>query len=122
MITAIVWITLTIVVGAIGSGRRIGGPMAFLLSLILSPLVGLIIVFVSPSKEENNASTQTGETFEEQQARIKKELRARLDGEQVPPASTEVEENKSKEDRLDKLLQKGEISQEEYDMLKSKGE
>ena len=94
--------------------------MAFLLSLILSPLVGLIVVMVSPKKEGTDSGTQTGETFEEQQARIKKELRARLDGEAPPPE--EKSEEDSKQDRLDKLLQKGEISQEEYDMLKSRGE
>lgn len=53
----IFWIVLSIVVAAIGQGRKIGAGGAFILSLLLSPIIGLIITLISPSKEsiEQNA-------------------------------------------------------------------
>jgi hypothetical protein len=45
------WIILSFVVGFVGSDREIGFWGAFLLSLLLSPLIGLIIVLVSRDKE-----------------------------------------------------------------------
>ena len=41
------WIVFAILVGLIGQDRKIGFGMAFFLSLILSPLIGLVIVLVS---------------------------------------------------------------------------
>jgi len=51
---AIIWIILCIVIGLLGKNKKIGFGAAFLLSLILSPLIGLIIVLVSSSKEPHN--------------------------------------------------------------------
>ena len=47
---AILWIILCFVAGAVGNDRKIGFAAAFFLSLFLSPLVGLIIVFNSDKK------------------------------------------------------------------------
>ncbi len=41
------WIIFAIVVGVLGKDRKIGGGAAFFLSLILSPLIGLIITLAS---------------------------------------------------------------------------
>ena len=43
----IIWILLSISVGFLGSERKIGGLNAFLLSLFLSPIVGVLFVFNS---------------------------------------------------------------------------
>jgi hypothetical protein len=44
------WIVLALVVGALGKDRKIGFGLAFFLSLILSPLIGLVIVLLSDKK------------------------------------------------------------------------
>ncbi len=45
------WLIFAIVIGAIGDKRKIGFAGGFFLSLLLSPLIGLIIVLVSEKKE-----------------------------------------------------------------------
>jgi hypothetical protein len=44
------WVLLSLLMGALGSDKNIGFWGAFLLSLLLSPLIGLIIVLCSGSK------------------------------------------------------------------------
>ena len=46
------WVVLTIVTGALGSDRKIGGLGATLLSLFLSPLTGLIVTLQSKKIED----------------------------------------------------------------------
>ena len=46
------WIFFSIIVGAIGSNRNIGFVGAFFLSILLSPLIGLIFTLVSKSNEQ----------------------------------------------------------------------
>lgn len=45
------WLTFSIVVGIMGRSRKIGGGWGFILSLLLSPLIGGIIVLASPTKQ-----------------------------------------------------------------------
>lgn len=45
------WLFLALVFGAVGENRKIGFWPAFLLCLILSPLIGMIIVLASPRIE-----------------------------------------------------------------------
>jgi tetratricopeptide (TPR) repeat protein len=47
------WFIFSIIIGAIGEKRKIGFAGGFFLSLLLSPLIGLIIVLVSEKKEVN---------------------------------------------------------------------
>lgn len=47
----IIWFILCLIVGAIGRNRKIGFWLAFLISLVLSPLIGGIITLASPKKE-----------------------------------------------------------------------
>ena len=47
-----VWIFLTIFVTAIGSQREIGAALAFFISFFFCPLIGIIVVYLTPSKEE----------------------------------------------------------------------
>ena len=51
---AIFWIILCIVIGFLGKDKKIGFAGAFFLSLLLSPLIGLIIVLASSSKAPQN--------------------------------------------------------------------
>ena len=46
----ITWIILSFIVGAIGADRSIGFWGAFLISLILSPLIGFLVTISSTSK------------------------------------------------------------------------
>lgn len=46
------WILGAVIIGAIGSGRKIGFLGAFFFSLLLSPLIGIIITMLSPSAED----------------------------------------------------------------------
>lgn len=47
----LIWFVGTVVVAAIGSDRKFGGWAALFVSLFLSPIVGLIAVLASPSKQ-----------------------------------------------------------------------
>ena len=46
----IFWLIFSLIVGAIGNDRKIGFAGGFFLSILLSPLIGLIIVLVSDKK------------------------------------------------------------------------
>ena len=45
------WVICSLIIGAIGSGRRIGFGGAFAVSLFFSPIIGLICAIASPTKE-----------------------------------------------------------------------
>ena len=51
----LLWIIFSAVVGAIGSDKKIGFWGGFLISLLLSPIIGLIVVLLSGSKVINVA-------------------------------------------------------------------
>lgn len=47
------WLALSVVAGLIASGRGVGGGWIFLVSLILSPVIGLLLaIFWAPDKQE----------------------------------------------------------------------
>lgn len=94
----VLWFFFSLVVGAMGSGRNIGFWGAFLLSLILSPLIGFIIVIFSSSK-----------AIQEDVREIKNSMSQRTNHSQVQ----ELE-------RLARLKTEGHLSEEEYQSLKRK--
>jgi len=53
----ILWIVFSIVIGLVGSNRKIGFAGGFFLSLLLSPVIGLIVVLMSKSKDDSNRIT-----------------------------------------------------------------
>ena len=58
------WFLLSLLVGSIGNNRNIGFWGAFILSLILSPIIGLIFTLISNSKiqillEEQNSDNKS---------------------------------------------------------------
>ncbi len=54
----LLWLIGALIVGAIGSAKTIGFWGAFLLSLLLSPLLGFIIVLFYPSKENQRRALE----------------------------------------------------------------
>ena len=61
MIEAIVLIVFSLIIGNIGSKRTIGFLTAFLLSLFLTPIVGLLFVFSSDKKSYVDYSDEESE-------------------------------------------------------------
>ena len=50
MLQIIVYVTLSFLVGLLGIGKRGGFFLHFVLSLLLTPLVGTILLLLSPEK------------------------------------------------------------------------
>ncbi len=51
IITIIIWIVLCIILASAGNKRKIGGAAAFFISLLFSPIIGLIVVLASDKVE-----------------------------------------------------------------------
>lgn len=96
------WLVLAGIVGAIGDGRKIGFWGGFLISLFLSPLIGLIVVLVSKSKKDIERENQMHDTH-----------KATLEHLSKKSISTELKELKELRDSRD-------LTQEEFESLKGK--
>jgi hypothetical protein len=59
MIILFFWLVFTIIVAVMGSQRKIGVVLAFLAAFFLSPLIGFIIVIMSPTIEEEKRKNET---------------------------------------------------------------
>ena len=59
MILIAPWLLFSLIVGILGAGRTTGFFGALLLSLLLSPLIGLIIVLVSQRKSDIRARKES---------------------------------------------------------------
>lgn len=105
----IIWIILAFVIGLLGNNRRIGFAGAFFLSLLLSPLIGLIITLCSKDKEDEAYKAQVLETQKQQQETLKKVQ----DTVAVGTVTNELE-------RLKKLKDDGVLSDDEFNTLKKK--
>lgn len=57
-VAIIAWVVVAIVIGALGSKRKIGFAMGFILSLLLSPLIGAIFVATSPEIEPDKEAVR----------------------------------------------------------------
>ena len=103
------WLVLSIVIGIIGSYRKIGGFWAFVISILLSPVIGLIVVLFSKSKKE--------EEYEQKLLKVQREQRDELE---------EIKQNISKKsipdelERIKKMKDEGLLSEEEYQKAKEK--
>jgi phosphate/sulfate permease len=108
------WIIFSFVAGAVGAGRKIGFWGALLLSLILSPLVGLIVAFASKSKEAEKYEKVMLETQQKQQEALEN-----MKNQQVVSPATTVSLAEELE-KIKNLKENGFISDEEYQKLKDK--
>ena len=52
----VLWVSLAILVGWIGSYKKIGFLLSFVLGLLLTPIISLAFTVASPSKEEDSDS------------------------------------------------------------------
>lgn len=100
----ITWIILTVLVGIMGTDRRIGGAAAFFLSLFLSPLVGFIFTVISDKLSDleykqalYNVQKQTLENTKKDSSGIASEL-----------------------EKLIKMKANSQITEEEFNVLKEK--
>lgn len=48
------WIFISLLIGIIGSNKKVGFVGAFLISLLLSPIIGVLILLFLPNKEDEN--------------------------------------------------------------------
>lgn len=107
-ILLIPWLLVCLIIGFIGINRRIGFFGAFILSIILSPLIGLIITLVSKNKKDIK--------------REKEILKAQKKQAMSMKAIAEQSKQKSVSEELKELSQlkrDGEITDEEFNKLKS---
>ena len=75
----ILWIVFSILLGVIGLKRKIGFLGAFSLSLLLSPLVGLIFVLASKPLDAEKFEQELLQTQKEQQQNIEKVVSQNVD-------------------------------------------
>lgn len=102
------WIVVSLIIGAIGSSRKIGFGGAFFLSLLLSPLLGLIITLVSKTKDAIKYEQEVLATQKKQQETLEKIKYQNI--------SSITDELKKIKDLLDSNV----ISAEEFETLKKK--
>jgi phosphate/sulfate permease len=107
------WIIFSFVAGIIGSGRKIGFWGAFLLSIFLSPLIGLIFALVSKSNEKEEYEKRMLETQKSQQEALNKLSQEKQNNASTLSITDEIE-------KLAKLKNDNIISEEEYQKLKDK--
>lgn len=102
----IAWFILSFIVGFIGSNRRVGFWGAFLWSLFLSPLIGVIIAVASDSNESIRVRNERFKLQKEQTEVLKK-----INNKES--ISDEVQ-------RLSDMRNKGLITDVEFDAAKKK--
>jgi hypothetical protein len=105
------WLVFSVVVGAVGTTRKIGGIAAFLVSIFLSPLIGFIVVALSePEKpREVVAIDKKGQPIDLQE--IKKEA--------VEIATKKHHDIVEQLDKLAQLKNSGALTEEEFQELKA---
>jgi phosphate/sulfate permease len=104
LLMLIAWIIGSVIVGFIGSDRNIGFWGAFILSLLLSPLIGLLITLFS--------ETNSSKAYKKKQMKIQQDILKVAQSE-----STDDKLKKTKEERLVELVDlksKGLITDQEY--------
>jgi hypothetical protein len=101
------WIIFSLIVGIIGSDRKIGFWGSFLLSLILSPVIGLIAALVSKNNSED--------IYEKNLLKIQQSTLNKLNEQEEPERKSLIEEL----EKLSLLKEKNIITQEEFLNLKS---
>lgn len=103
------WVIFSIIVGALGSGRTIGFFGAFFLSLLLSPVIGLIITLFSKNKEDEIYKQEVLSTQKQQQDTLSKI--------QVNVKTTSISDELY---RLKEMKDNGILNEEEFQKAKEK--
>ena len=105
----VIWIVFSIIVGAIGSSKKIGFFGAFILSLVLSPVIGLIIVLVSKSKADEKLQKDLLKT-QKQQQEVLTEIKEKSTGISV---ADEIK-------KLQEMKDAGQLTEDEFMQAKAK--
>ena len=109
MIVGIIsWLIFSMLIGIIGSNRKIGFAGAFFLSLLLSPLIGLIFTLVSKSLSDEKYEKELLEVQRKQ-----KEAIENLSQKNASSVSSELA-------RTAELFEKGIINESEFEKIKTK--
>lgn len=114
----IIWFLLCWGVGAIAGSRYRSGMGYFLLSMVLSPLIGLIVVLVLPNRKEEQ---QRAAAEERNHERRLEEIRA-LTAAQAPkpaPAPPRARSTIDDLERLASLKASGALTEEEFQRQKA---
>ena len=74
LVYVLLWIFLSVIVGILGNRRSIGFIGAFLISLIISPIIGFIITLMFENKEEKEYKHDVLKTQKEQKKALDKLL------------------------------------------------
>lgn len=102
---AIAWIVLSFVVGFVGDGRKIGFFGAFALSLIFSPLVGILITLASSSKAQIE--------YQQKMLNLQKQQIEKQNETQSPSIADEIR-------KLNDLKNEGLITDDEFNQQRSR--
>lgn len=105
------WIILSFIIGIVGSNRKIGFLGALFISLIFSPLIGLIFTLISKTEVEEKYRKSVLETQRSQQESLKELLRSK------PNKNISLAEEIEK---LERLKNKNSITEEEFLKLKKR--
>jgi len=103
------WLLFSFIVGAVGSGRKIGFGLSFVCSLVLSPLIGLIITLFSESKSSYEIKKQSFE-LQKQQSNLLHEIKSNTGANNL---ILELE-------KLNNLKESGALTEDEYIKIKQK--
>lgn len=107
------WIIFSFVVGFVGSSRKIGFWRAFFLSLLLSPIIGLIIALVSKNIADEEYKEQILKAQQKQQVALSRMIESKP----VENTNFSIIEELGK---LKKLKDSNVITEEEFISLKKK--
>jgi phosphate/sulfate permease len=110
LLMLIAWIIGSVIVGFIGSDRSIGFWGAFILSLLLSPLIGLLITLFS--------ETNSSKVYKKKQMKIQQDILKVAKGESIDDKLKKTKEERLVE--LDDLNSKGLITDQEHKELRKK--
>jgi hypothetical protein len=108
----ILWLVGAVIVGAIGSGKTIGFGGAFLLSLLLSPLVGFIIVLFYPSREHQERALE--------QQKMQTQILQSMAASQSSTISSNQYSIADEIQKLKSLHDAGAITEQEFEQQKQK--
>lgn len=108
------WLTGSVIAGIVGANKKIGFGGALLISLFLSPLIGIIVALASKRREDERREQEMLQTQKEQNE-ILESLKTPQTSENSPYNSIADEIKKLKD-----LLDADAISEEEYEKMKSK--
>jgi hypothetical protein len=114
------WIVFSLVVGFVGSSRNIGFWGAFFLSILLSPLIGLIIALTSKNMADEEFKRELLDTQRRQQEALDR-LTGKGRNYQSYESQSYEERSYSKTEKLEKLerLRKtASITEDEYRQIR----